>query len=92
MKKIKLDERIFLYEESDSKKYLVNLESSESYELNQMSYLICLCLQNDYVDFETLIDFLYKSYDCTVEKEILKADVKDFLKVLFDESLITLMG
>ena len=84
--KYKLNDNIFLYTNEES--YLVDLETNDSFKLNQLSYLICVYLENTFISLEDLVDLLYQDYKSIVAKAVLKKDVREFIGDLVDKGII----
>ena len=66
----KLNDNIFLYHSFDNESYLVNLDTNDSFGLNQTSLMICSLLNTEWISIAQIVDKVYEIYNTLVEKAI----------------------
>ncbi|MHB8129125.1 MAG: PqqD family protein [Mobilitalea sp.] len=77
--KYKLNENVYLYDSYDGLKYLVDLDTNDSYQLNQTSYYICSLIEKEGMDLDSITNNLLLKLMHPVEKKMLKCDLEFFV-------------
>lgn len=84
----KLNDNIFLYHSFDNESYLVNLDTNDSFGLNQTSLMICSLLNNEWISIAQIVDKVYEIYNTLVEKAILQKDIECFIQDMSENAFV----
>ena len=88
MKRYKLNSNVFLYDSPDNKKFLIDLDTNNSYELNCTSSCICSLIEDNWMEYDTILYHVSLLYGDRISKDILATDLNEFISLLFQKNFL----